>query len=499
MCVKFSKSIIFLLSVFFAGQGFSQEEQVDVSVGFPVNNAEVRLEIAEAPYDWAMSNTPPKIIILSAGDIDIPIQISTGEFLLSDVNAGVFKFYDGKLSSITRNKINTITPTAAPTCPQPCTINTKYRPTLFVSIQGLDIDTESVDAWQNALDLKLMAMSNQLHYKHFAIDWQATRQILPQAIDAADAIKYFLSAQDYQWNVVLIGHSRGGIFAHELSKLLIGNSKIKKLHAVLLDPTAAPLVSDLYPTEKASGVLGYLKYDGQTFSGVQAGTVADQPILGYNNYGIGNNLAVYCNSCSAAESHSRYASDWLANASAFNEVKVQILNASDMGSFVYKEASGMDILVLKTSDINVALTSQCTDGDAASCAVNGSLTLGPATTVSIYNMISLSGVDASVATAVASATAVIRQDQITIEQTDLFQSQSISVTGSGLNVYNSILFGNGSIKSKVDKTGGSISINVGDYNIPVESIGPLDAIIPGSSHVKSSLKKIKKLGKKLGF
>lgn len=506
MLMKTFKTVVCLLLTFIVGQAYSQDEQVDVVVDFPTiqNNAQAKLEPGASPYNWEMSSTPPKIILISSGDLDIPIQVSTGEFILSDSNAGVFKFYDGKISSATINTVNKITAVPQPNCSPHCPSNTKYRPTLFVSIQGLDIDTESIDQWQSDLDLTLMRMVSSLHYRHIAIDWQATRQILPQAIDAADAIKLFLSTQDYPWNVVLIGHSRGGIFAHELSKLLAGNDNIKNLHVMLLDPTAAPLVGDLYPTEKAPGVFGYLKFDGQIFSYLQAGTVADRTILGYDNYGVGDNQKVFCPGCNPDDSHKRYAADWLADVNGFNQVKSRILKPTDTGFFSYKEESGMEILTLTTSDFNVALTSVCTDTDTdtetGSCSVNGTLTLGPGTSVSLYNMISLDGVDVSVATAAASASAVIRRDQIAIEQTDLFTSNSVRVTSSGLATNNRILFGNGDVKTKIDKSGGSVRINVGGHNIVDESIGPLDAIVPGANHVKSELKKLKKKRKKIfGF
>lgn len=502
MLMKNFKIVVFLWFTLIVNHVHSQDAQVDVVVDFPTiqNNAKVKLESGVSPYNWIMSSTPPKIILISSGDVDIPIQVSTGEFILSDSNAGVFKFYDGKISSATINTVNKITAIPQPNCSPQCPSNTKYRPTLFVSIQGLDIDTESIDQWQSDLDLTLMKMVNSLHYRHIAIDWQATRQILPQAIDAADAIKLFLSTQDYPWNVVLIGHSRGGIFAHELSKLLTGNGNIKNLHVMLLDPTAAPLVGDLYPIEKAPGAFGYLKFDGQIFSYLQAGTVADRTILGYDNYGAGGNQKVFCPGCNPDDSHKRYAADWLVSTNGFNEVKSSILKSTDMGVFSYKEESGMEILTLTTSDFNVALTSECTDADAGSCSVNGTLTLGPATSVSLYNMISFDGVDVSVATAAASASAVIRRDQIAIEQTDLFTSNSVSVTSAGLTTNNRILFGNGDVKTKIDKSGGSVRINVGGHNIVDESIGPLDSIIPGTSHIKSELKKLKKKRKKyLGF
>ncbi|RYZ96350.1 MAG: hypothetical protein EOO68_16975, partial [Moraxellaceae bacterium] len=464
-----------ILSSFFVSTFAFAQTVVDTSVRFPSNAAETQLNVDGTPQNWLISSTPPKFTLISIGDINVPIKISTGEFIISDAQAGIFKFYDGKVSSVTPTTVNTVT--RKPNCytnmcnPLADAQAPKYRPTLFVSIKGFSLNS-GVEDWQTEiLDPKLIMLADKLHYKHFALDWDASRQILSQAIDMADYLSVFLANQDYAWNVVLIGHSRGGIFAHELSKLLAGNNKIKNLHAILLDPTTAPMFGDIYPTQKPSDVSGYLKYDGRSFVGITFGTVSDRQISGYNNYGQNNFLTNFRSNESDEISHNNYAQDWVNN--SFTQLLPNILHTNDMGSFKEKVSTGYETITLRTEDIENTLSTIC-NSDETSCTLNGQITLGQGTTVSISNMVSKNGLDASIATAAGSATAIIRRDQIRVEQSTLIDSQSIIVNNAGISSSFNVGYGNDGVQARIGKDGGSISITIGGKNIPLESLGPLE-------------------------
>lgn len=478
--------LIVVLVFLLCGSVFSQGAQIDVAVDFPTDSAEINLENVVNPYDWNMTTKPEEFVILSMDGINIPVRIKTEEFILTGPKVGVFRFYNGKVASVTRiqqNQINSKPICVPPRCQQ--NYRPKYRPTLFVTIGGFSLERSGVAEWQNLLDSKLMALSASLPYKHFAVDWESNKQIGSQVDDTAEAIKQFLSGQDDLWNVVMIGYSRGGIFAHNLSGRLASEGNIKNLHVALLDPTAVPIFGDLYPTQNNLGISGYLKFDGLPFSYVSASTVSDKMISGYNNYGLAGHQVIYCVSCSNNSSHTKYAYDWVMN--DFEQFGSQLLDVSDKDIYILSEPSGMEVLTISVSDIDVQLDATCSEGEQASCTLNGSITLGPLTTVSLRNVVSKTGIDVSVAAGIASAAAIVRRDQITLEQSDITSAQSVIVSNEGLQSEHDILFGSGEIRTKVDKYGGSVRVAVGGFNIFNESIGPLDAIIPGASKVKSSI------------
>lgn len=138
------------------------------------------------------------------------------------------------------------------------------RPVLFVSIPGFQLQSKSLEFnpsdggfhiqgskwadWQNKLDFKLHPQLEHYQYKHFIVAWDNQKSMRLQVESTANQIKRFLAGRKYSWDVVLIGHSRGGIFAHQLSRHLVGHAKIRNLHSYLLDPTASPTNGDQYPT-----------------------------------------------------------------------------------------------------------------------------------------------------------------------------------------------------------------------------------------------------------
>ena len=101
-----------------------------------------------------------------------------------------------------------------------------------------------------------------------------------------------MNQRSQKWDIVLIGHSRGGIFAHELSRKITGSTRIRKLYTILLDPTASVTLADYYPSQKASvshfdhNALNL--YDNRPFfdfslNQIFLNTISDQNIPGYTN------------------------------------------------------------------------------------------------------------------------------------------------------------------------------------------------------------------------
>jgi hypothetical protein len=63
------------------------------------------------------------------------------------------------------------------------------------------------------------------------------------------------------WDILLVGHSRGAIFNHNLAKLLGGDARIDFVEEILLDPTAAHVSGDQYPQGVPDPVAHLIDYD----------------------------------------------------------------------------------------------------------------------------------------------------------------------------------------------------------------------------------------------
>ncbi len=406
----------------------------------------------------------------------------SSEYKLSSPTLGVVRINNGQVSSATRTPLDVLT-TPSPT--------RAIRPTLFISIPGANFSApyHGTTPWQTQLSSKLSTLINTSQYKHFMVDWESLKPMQGQVNDVSDAVKEFLRTKQYAWDVVIVGHSRGGVFAHELAKRLAGYSKISKLHSLLLDPTAATSFGDVYPTQAASGSFGYLKYDGLPFSAYGTFTTfSDQLILGYTNYGLNNFQALLTSSGDPQVSHENYPYDWLqrTDVQGFGTALTNVLATKDngSGSFVVDGDSGNDVVVATSqATIGVDLDAQCV---GPACTFQGTLTVGPLGTVTLSGMVATQGVDAAVSTAFASASAVLRRDQIMLMSTDLFSfsSQSQRINLSGITVNNTILNGYVTISNQLSLTQVNVSVKIGNINVPVVSHTPLDVIIPGASVIK---------------
>jgi hypothetical protein len=168
-----------------------------------------------------------------------------------------------------------------------------HRPTLFVLTHGLvssGLSTGAdngvrrgygLDDWQNQLAGNLARETNaagsMVHI--MKVDWAAQSPNTSAVKQVADHIKDFLAGGQSQWDVMLIGHSRGGIFSAELARELDRGSelipnfigevpaslsavkRIRTLQVVMLDPTAAVSMGDVYPSAMPAGVDRAVDYD----------------------------------------------------------------------------------------------------------------------------------------------------------------------------------------------------------------------------------------------
>ena len=167
------------------------------------------------------------------------------------------------------------------------------RPTLFVLIPGAALsepDGGKFDDWPWFSDMEVKVREFQQNQDSESVlmhvVWSSSFPNKSQVRQVGNRIKDFLNQYgQHKWDVVIFGHSRGGIFTHELSQEL-ESDKIKNLVTVLIDPTAALPMGDFYPTSKARSVTkGILYIDGEAFIYLDvAPTVSDRSIPGYDEF-----------------------------------------------------------------------------------------------------------------------------------------------------------------------------------------------------------------------
>jgi len=401
--------------------------------------------------NWSMDYSH-EIIIIPMADLNIPIEISKPTVTLKHKEKGQFVFSEGKVRSVTRNPIVTYEHKAGS--------EIAFRPTLYISLQGLRVDSE-VDSWQAELQDMLEDDILSSQYKHFLVKWDSSLSLGTQVDDLASVVGDFLNNKVYAWDVVIIGYSRGGIFAHELSSKIIGHNKIKNLHTFLLDPTASTFHSDRYPNPRTvppvAGYFGSLYYDGQKFIdeiNMSLGTDGDRNIIGYDNYGRNDHLF--------NSSHSDFGTNWVAaGLSGLAGALVDIKSKKVPGSFIADGDSGEEFVRIKANkNIDFNGNIDITDGNIS---LFGDLSAGGLSLVNIEAAVGKDGVDIAGGTAIATSHIIINEDQLEASQSTLLSSYSASVSSEGLSANVSLIFTSASASINSDEI--TINITVGDQTI----------------------------------
>lgn len=445
------------------------------------------------PGDWRVEYEHDLVLI--SGDIITPVEILEPTVLLEHKDGGIFSLTKSGISSATRNPIASFTHTAGK-------IYNK-RPTLFISIPGfkgfeggLDqlADGDGTDPWQingdvqrytngnpvldangneipelNSINAIVNKKVSEYQYKHMIVDWNSTRPNRYQVRDMARVVKSYLRQRVYAWDVVIIGHSRGGIFAHELADKLDGFSKINKMHTFLLDPTASTTwVSDHYP-RSMSHDYGSLFYNGTNFAdefgNLKLGTVSDRNISGYNNYSR--------NDYTFDSTHSSFGNKWTVHATrGFDRALKDLLLLKDSDSFVVDGNSDPEVVKVRTG------TAIKFDGhidiSADHVEIVGMLSVGP-TAISTNVYADGKGVEGSVGLIVSSSYAAITRDRLEIQQNQLFSNYGASISQAGVSAGVNV----GPVKAALDLSvegvqvnvpGGSLDISGGEVKVRV---GPI--------------------------
>lgn len=449
---------------------------INFSVSAPVPTATSSTGRSLTEYPAAEENWKTEFtddfVFVPMDDLIVPIRKKPTVTLVSS-EYGRFKFSQDEVRSVSRLPLVTFEHQAGVSLP--------YRPTLFISICGFKAELTTNGAgnceWQKDLDERLQAELRQFQYKHFAVDWDTHTVMKSQVKDLGEVVNDFLSARAIPWDVVIIGHSRGGVFAHELTRELVGKKNLNNLHTFLLDPTASgsPL-GDIYPFDKHDAFptahYASLFYDGDPFfyQTLHAGTTGDTNIRGYTNYGRSDFLFT------ESQSHGTFASDWIASSNAgFHQALGDILARKTPGAFPVDGVSGMEVVKISHgSTINF-------DGDTVFNGDNiriwGSFSIEdrPGTAVSMDATVGKNGIDVASTTAVAASHIIINDQIISVSSDALLASYIASVTKEKISANVTIYLFQAGVS--LDPREISVSLEIGPNEFDV-SVDTLDAILP---------------------
>ena len=137
------------------------------------------------------------------------------------------------------------------------------RPTLLVITQGANTGGHFTYPWQTELARNLRSelenADSQVH--SMIVQWDSFKPNDRGVRDISSKVKDWLGQRQQEWNVVLVGHSRGAIFNHELAQEIAGSSNIRNLSHIMVDPTASVTHGDQYPSNVPLEVDHSMVYD----------------------------------------------------------------------------------------------------------------------------------------------------------------------------------------------------------------------------------------------
>jgi len=399
--------------------------------------------------NWELEVKPRKMVMIPMDGIIIPIEIEKPSYTAKGENGRV-TFQNGDLRSLTRTKAIVVTP--------PSTTTFNFRPTLFVTLSGLQWDGNGWDKWQDSIQTEVLKISSYQN-KHFLVHWDTEFSMREQVADLADEVKKFLSTRKYAWDVVVIGHSRGGIFAHELSKHLVGNAKLNNLHTFLLDPTAATLLGDYYPTslynKSPTNHFGSLYYDDSHVLDLSpfplhfnAAVFSDTNISGYNNYGeSGGTNPHYMNT-----THAEIPNDWFSSTNqGLSAALNNILSQKQTSTFTLDGDSGLEVVLI---DVDKGIYA---DGDIT--VVDGNLVFWGELMVEGVNVVNLNGTIGEDGVYAAYSVILVSAAQLVINKDQITVASAIPIAGSTaqLSINDNTL--SADVKVLVVSTGADISLD----------------------------------------
>lgn len=478
-----------------------------VATAFNVYAAPIEVNAGDWEIDYSHGLVP-----VDVSGIFTPIETSPPTLEVYNKTHGTFAFSDGVMRSVTSNGIANV---KALDGNNNVVQTFDMRPTLIISIRGfspltgdkvefLDLDGfnnkgEGIGQWQvdlnkdtqstsvtldTIIDQQYSSANNHpelLHqYKHMVVDWQTTRSINMQVDDLNRHVDRFLRDRPVKWDVAIVGHSRGGIFAHMLAQKLSRTSHIAHLHILLLDPTAATIPwgdrypSAIYSTGKMS-IDGTLYYDGKDFAhinvrglsaDVSLGTESDKNILGYNNYGRKDYLY-------ASTSHESFPYDWLASTGPgavrwLND----IVSKKDIvpGGYARDDGAGDSTEIVRIQIDNQIQFDGAINITEDYVEIWGELDVGP-TVYGSYNYVGENGIQVVAYTTVTSAALSMNKDHLLVSSNTGVANYATSLQNRNLkvSVYNGLGLGGAEISIGAD--GVNVSTGVPGAGVSIGSSG----------------------------
>jgi len=477
--------VVFSLGIYGTVIAQQTSTSLDNNVGVVSDNPTVLEE------NWNVVYSPQKIVPIFFDSLTIPIEIEKPILTMKHKKHGSFIFSNKKVRSVSRSVVSTV----------PQQTNTVYnlRPTLYISICGASFSSNDLTADPNSncqmqeelqdyiintdntqvFDSSIGANRLQYQFRHWAVSWSASKSNLTQIKDLADQVEEFLKDRVDAWDIVLIGFSRGGIFAHELTKHLVKFDNVDTLHTFLLDPTGSALIfGDEYPVKKAtnSSVTHFasLYFDDRDFvydAHIETATTGDREIDGYDNYGRRDHKF-------DSDSHENFARTWMTEptrglARALGDVRQR----KDTGSFTEDGVSGDELIVVRAeSDWNAEL-----DMDIEAGKLWGNLQYNGNNLASIsVDVNGENGIDAAYYSALVGASRmVINRDIAYLETNSYFYSQYLKISNGEINTQLEGTFYGVNLTANRDEI--EISVDVAGIEVSSTTDTALTAISPATA------------------
>ena len=276
-------------------------------------------------------------------------------------------------------------------------------------------------------------------------------------------VKDFLNTRIDKWDVVIIGHSRGGIFANDLSAKLVGYGKIANLHTVLLDPTATSVLADFYPmrlpTQSPTNHYGSLYYNNTGFlddssmtkffpNGAGFTTIGDINIPGYDNYG---NADFYFNS-----NHADFPYNWLPAKLQGLISNIKSRKDYSPNGFVDDGGSGME--VVRITRRKGFITNLVIELQGDNVHISGTISLSdiPGAQVTMDITVGKDGLAIGASVGMLTTQTIINGDRIVIANNLAIAQTYTSISSNGIQVRGSTLFA----QVGAGVTSGGININI---------------------------------------
>lgn len=418
--------------------------------------------------DWETTADDGTIVMLPMEGINIPIVVEKPS--ISTVGSqGGMSFDDD--NEIVRMEVGNVAHLSLPS-------SALHRaPTLFIALSGFDLNLtgSGIRQWQTNFLQAVAENMTDYEVAVWRVDWQASRPMSKQIKLLEKKVKHYLKDRKYAWDVVLVGHSRGAVFAHHLADRIDGNSKVNSIQTYLLDPTASTTHGDIYPKNKigsSPSFYGDLYYDGNKFASTAVGdaalsTISDESISGYRMI-------------KRDYSHNTFASDWVENdvvniLEEHRERKVPILQLEsdintdasctlDSDGEVLSGDCAVKIIRIKMNDFVFGADGVLNLDDGLDVLAYASA--GPVNIMTVRGVINhKDGVYLSGSSFLQGASAVVNSERASVGYADPISDLSLSLGDASVSGEVNVLVVGAS--ASIGLGGGSLGIKIGGLKIKI--------------------------------